>query len=310
MAEADVLFAMAGEDDQRLRRAALLIDLARAKGATSVEVLGARFVFQLHPHPPAVAHAAGKGASSKPPASSDTLKELLARPPRVFGPVLGVPPGTARPAHRPKQQQQQQAPAVAPTSQRRRRRRKSKRKQARRQSTAAEPTLHECCSPWRRKQQRKQQQRRQEPLPQRPPHTCGRQNARRRRSALRSARCHAARRVRARLRQGTLAIVLKFAGTLLYRLRKSRAQQMEVDPAKAIAQVKARAAAVKAERQQAAREAMAARKAAMQPAAEPMDTLDELVASSRKRALDSCPGCAADASGQLAHTCGWPSSQG
>ena len=81
---------------------------------------------------------------------------------------------------------------------------------------------------------------------------------------------------------------------------------MEVDPAEAIAKIKARAAAVKAQRQQATREAMAARKAA----AEPMDTLDELVASSRKRALDSCPGCAADASGQLAHTCGWPSSQG
>ena len=73
---------------------------------------------------------------------------------------------------------------------------------------------------------------------------------------------------------------------------------MEVDPGEAIAQAKARAAAVQAERRQAAREAAAARRASAQAAAEPMDTLDELVASSRKRALDSCPSYAP---AQLAH---------
>ena len=38
----DALFVLAGDDQQRLRRAALLIDLARAKGGECVEVLGAR----------------------------------------------------------------------------------------------------------------------------------------------------------------------------------------------------------------------------------------------------------------------------
>ena len=51
--------AAAGDDDQLLRRAALLIDLAKAKGAASVEVLSARIVFHEQPRrqPVAVAPA-------------------------------------------------------------------------------------------------------------------------------------------------------------------------------------------------------------------------------------------------------------
>ena len=40
---ADAVFVLAGDDEKRLRSAALLIDLAKAKGAVSIEVwLGPR----------------------------------------------------------------------------------------------------------------------------------------------------------------------------------------------------------------------------------------------------------------------------
>ena len=78
--------------------------------------------------------------------------------------------------------------------------------------------------------------------------------------------------MQASLQQGPLAIVLRVAGTLIYmyRLRSSRVRQMEVDPGEAIAQAKARAAAVQAERRQAAREAAAVRREAAQSAAASM----------------------------------------
>ena len=53
----DALFAAAGDDEEVLRRAALIIDLAKAKGAASVEAFGARFFFeQPQPEPPSRTH--------------------------------------------------------------------------------------------------------------------------------------------------------------------------------------------------------------------------------------------------------------
>ena len=98
----DALFAAAGDDEEVLRRAALIIDLAKAKGAASVEAFGARFFFeQPQPEPDSHATAAVDDATAgRPPSSSDTLKDLMARSPRCAGPPLGVPPGSARPAPR------------------------------------------------------------------------------------------------------------------------------------------------------------------------------------------------------------------
>eukprot|EP00966_Prymnesium_polylepis_P332534 7388027-Prymnesium_polylepis.1 len=39
----DALFSAAGDDEEVLRRAALIIDLAKLKGVASVEAFGARF---------------------------------------------------------------------------------------------------------------------------------------------------------------------------------------------------------------------------------------------------------------------------
>jgi hypothetical protein len=74
---------------------------------------------------------------------------------------------------------------------------------------------------------------------------------------------------------------------------------MEVDPEAAIAKAKAQAAAVRFERQQAAREAMAAKKAAA--AATPMDTSE--IGTPVSKRLRECPGCISSAPGQQAHTC-------
>eukprot|EP00966_Prymnesium_polylepis_P331072 7386644-Prymnesium_polylepis.1 len=49
--------AAAGDDEEVLRRAALIIDLAKAKDAASVEAFGARFFFeQPQPEPPSRTH--------------------------------------------------------------------------------------------------------------------------------------------------------------------------------------------------------------------------------------------------------------
>ena len=301
--ELDSLFVLAGDDEKRLRRAALLIDLAKAKGADCVEILGAIFRFgsSCGPHPqsqPSTQQQPTPAAGRWPP-SSATLDELLSRPPRPRGPALGLPRGSARPV-------QSQAPVPAPACQpaagggRKRRKSRRRKRQARVQPAAA-PTLRECCSRWRERQQLKQQRRREPQLQPQPPPNRHRRNARRRRSAARSARCHAARRLQAKLRQGPLAIVLRFVGNLIITRRMARARQMREQPEEEVAQAKARAAAIRFERQQAAREAAAARKAAAQAATDTMDTSEVLGASSLKRVRESCPGDAAKTSGKEAH---------
>ena len=90
----DALFAAAGDDEEVLRRAALIVELAKLKGAASVEAFGARFFFtetqpQSQPHKRAAVDDA-----SRPPTASDTLAGLLARSPRGArcGPPLGFRP--------------------------------------------------------------------------------------------------------------------------------------------------------------------------------------------------------------------------
>eukprot|EP00966_Prymnesium_polylepis_P267806 6186661-Prymnesium_polylepis.1 len=89
----DALFAAAGDDEEVLRRAALIIELAELKGATSVEAFGARFFFETQTQPQPHSSAA-VDSDRGPPSASDTLADLLARSPRGVhcGPPLGVPP--------------------------------------------------------------------------------------------------------------------------------------------------------------------------------------------------------------------------
>ena len=110
--------------------------------------------------------------------------------------------------------------------------------------------------------------------------------ARQRRSAVRSAGCHAARRMGAAL-HGALAIVVRFAGLFIYRARVKRAEAAKaaawaariahLDEMAKVEMAKARAAAVLFERRLAARVEATARKAARTAADERAD--DEMPAA-------------------------------
>ena len=63
-----------------MRRAALIVDLAKLKGVASVEAFGARFFFkdeQTQPQAQQHAHA----AVVNPPSARDSLADLMAHPP-------------------------------------------------------------------------------------------------------------------------------------------------------------------------------------------------------------------------------------
>ena len=88
MAALEALLALAGDDAEVLRRTALMVNLAKAKGGARVEVFGAVFFFnrndkssetQPQPHTP----------EPTPPSAASTLDELLSRPLRARGSVLG-----------------------------------------------------------------------------------------------------------------------------------------------------------------------------------------------------------------------------
>eukprot|EP00966_Prymnesium_polylepis_P016687 384893-Prymnesium_polylepis.1 len=88
----DALFAAAGDDEEVLRRAALIVELTKLKGAASVDrgLRRARFLLtETQPQQHAGANAAD--AAGSPPRASDSLTDLLARPPRGArcGPPLG-----------------------------------------------------------------------------------------------------------------------------------------------------------------------------------------------------------------------------
>ena len=107
----DALFAAAGEDEEVVRRVALIVDLAKLKGVASVEAFGARFFFkEEQPQPQPRQHS--NAAMGNPPSARDTLADLMARSPcgARRGPPLGVAPGLARPAP---QRQPQPHPGAA-----------------------------------------------------------------------------------------------------------------------------------------------------------------------------------------------------
>ena len=106
----NALFAAAGDDEEVLRRAALIIELAKLKDAASVEVFGARFFFKEEQTQPQAQHSGAAKANT--PSARDTLADLMAHLPRGArrGPPLGVPPGQTRPAPR---RQTQPHPAAA-----------------------------------------------------------------------------------------------------------------------------------------------------------------------------------------------------
>ena len=272
-----------------------MLAMARDAGATRVDLMGAVFYFDYNQNTkatqPQPQSQPAEQATAPPPSSSSTLRELLSKPPRVRDPALGVAPGTARPVRQP-MESEPQAQTQKRTAAGRPKRRTPKRRTPK--APAARPaTLDDCCSAWRKKQQDKQQRRRCEraakqadPQPQPQPKRKRRQNARQRRSAARSERCHAARRLREKLSSSILCIQWKFIGGLLRNWRKARAARVAADPVAEAARLKARAAAARAERVQAARAEREARQAA-QP--EPMDTSEAGSTASKRRLEETAP---------------------